>query len=144
MEAQIKIGQPFSVKTGLHYSWLLIALVLAFLIAGNFGAVVPNWERGLIWGTAIFTSAFFFASIATYKLITRLRDKRDGDVITQNYTVMKGSTNLQTVAPNSLAPTNGHYFMIAETSEVIKTRTMNEVGSKNQHIAGRSQGKGKR
>ena len=30
MEAQIKLGRIFGVEIGLHYSWLIIAVLIAF------------------------------------------------------------------------------------------------------------------
>ena len=45
MEAQIKLGRIFGVEIGLHYSWLIIALLIAFSLAGHFGAAHPDWGR---------------------------------------------------------------------------------------------------
>ena len=47
MEAQIKLGRIFGVEIGLHYSWLIIALLIAFSLAGHFGAALfPDRRAG--------------------------------------------------------------------------------------------------
>ena len=68
MEAQIKLGRIFGIEIGLHYSWLIIALLIAFSLAGHFGAAHPNWGRGVIWGTAVITALLFFAAIVAHEL----------------------------------------------------------------------------
>jgi Zn-dependent protease len=68
MEAQIKLGRIFGVEIGLHYSWLIIALLIAFSLAGHFGGAHPHWDQGMIWGMAIVTSLLFFAAIVAHEL----------------------------------------------------------------------------
>ncbi len=68
MEAQIKLGRIFGIEIGLHYSWLIIALLIAFSLAGHFGAAHPDWVRGVIWGMAIITAILFFAAIVAHEL----------------------------------------------------------------------------
>lgn len=68
MEAQIKLGRIFGIQIGLHYSWLIIALLIAFSLAGHFGTAHPNWGRGVIWGMAISTALLFFAAIVAHEL----------------------------------------------------------------------------
>lgn len=78
MEAQIKLGRIFGIQIGLHYSWLIIALLIAFSLAGHFGAAHPTWERGVIWGMAISTAALFFAAIVAHELSHALVARRRG------------------------------------------------------------------
>lgn len=68
MEAQIKLGQMFGVKIGLHYSWLFIALLIVFSLSGHFGEAHPNWGQGVIWAMAISTALLFFAAIVAHEL----------------------------------------------------------------------------
>ncbi|MBK6797375.1 MAG: site-2 protease family protein [Acidobacteria bacterium] len=68
MEAQIKLAQIFGIKIGLHYSWLFIALLIAFSLAGHFGEVHPSWSPVVIWGMAIITALLFFAAIVAHEL----------------------------------------------------------------------------
>jgi Zn-dependent protease len=78
MEAQIKLGRIFGIEIGLHYSWLIIALLIAFSLAGHFGTAYPSWDRGLIWGMAIITALLFFAAIVAHELSHALVARRRG------------------------------------------------------------------
>ncbi len=78
MDAQIKLGRIFGIKIGLHYSWLIIALLIAFSLAGHFGTAHPNWSRGVIWGMAIITALLFFAAIVAHELSHALVARRRG------------------------------------------------------------------
>ncbi len=78
MEAQIKLGRIFGIKIGLHYSWLLIALLIVFSLSGHFGTAHPNWGRGVIWGMAISTALLFFAAIVAHELSHALVARRRG------------------------------------------------------------------
>ncbi|MEP7337834.1 MAG: site-2 protease family protein [Acidobacteriota bacterium] len=68
MQAQIKLGRIFGIEIGLHYSWLIIALMIALSLTGQFGAAHPDWSRGVIWGMAIVTAVLFFAAIVAHEL----------------------------------------------------------------------------
>ena len=68
MEAQIKLGRIFGVQVGLHYSWLIIALLVTLSLVGQFYAVNPRWGQGVIWTTAIVTSLLFFTSLLLHEL----------------------------------------------------------------------------
>jgi Zn-dependent protease/predicted transcriptional regulator len=68
MEAQIKLGRIFGVEVGLHYSWLIIALLVTLSLAGHFGAHNPDWGPGVIWGAAVVTGLLFFAAILAHEL----------------------------------------------------------------------------
>lgn len=78
MEAQIKLGRIFGIEIGLHYSWLIIAVLIAFSLAGHFGEAHPNWGRGVIWGMAIATALLFFAAIVAHELSHALVAKQRG------------------------------------------------------------------
>ena len=68
MEAQIKLGRVFGIEIGLHYSWLLIALLVAFSLGTHFQMVNPEWGTGIVWTTAIVTALLFFAAIVLHEL----------------------------------------------------------------------------
>jgi hypothetical protein len=63
MEAQIKLGRIFGVQVGLHYSWLIIALLVTLSLVGQFHAVNPKWGPAVIWTTAIITSKLVFTTL---------------------------------------------------------------------------------
>jgi Zn-dependent protease len=77
MEAQIKLGKLLGVKIGLHYSWILIALLITFSLASHFQSANSDWSSGLVWATAVVTGLLFFASIVVHELshamVARLR-----------------------------------------------------------------------
>ena len=68
MEANIKLGRIFGINVGLHYSWLIIALLVTLSLTGQFRATNPQWGAGVIWATAIATALLFFASIVAHEL----------------------------------------------------------------------------
>ena len=68
MEAQIKLFRIFGIQIGLHYSWLLIALLVVLSLAGQFGATNPQWGANVIWAMAILTALLFFAAIVVHEL----------------------------------------------------------------------------
>lgn len=68
MEAQIKLGRIFGIQIGLHYSWLIIALLVAFSLGGHFQMMNPEWGRGVVWATAIVTALLFFVAILLHEL----------------------------------------------------------------------------
>jgi Zn-dependent protease len=68
MKAQIKLGRVFGVEIGLHYSWLIIALLLTFSIAEQFKLHNPDWAVSLRWFLAVATAILFFAAIVIHEL----------------------------------------------------------------------------
>ncbi|HEY3025555.1 MAG TPA: site-2 protease family protein [Pyrinomonadaceae bacterium] len=68
MEAQIKLGRIFGVRVGLHYSWLIIALLVTLSLVGQFSTVNPKWGPTVIWTTAIITSLLFFTTLLLHEL----------------------------------------------------------------------------
>src|SRR5437762_8326735 len=68
MKAQIKLFKIFGIQIGLHYSWLLIAVLVVFSLAGQFAFTNPQWGSTVIWGVAILTALLFFAAIVVHEL----------------------------------------------------------------------------
>lgn len=68
MQAQIKLFRVFGIQIGLHYSWLLIAVLVVLSLAGQFGVTNPQWGPTMIWGLAILTALLFFAAIVVHEL----------------------------------------------------------------------------
>ena len=67
MQAQIRLGRIFGIEIGLHYSWLIIAVLIATSLAGHFSEVHPNWEVTVIWAMAIVTALLFFVAIILHE-----------------------------------------------------------------------------
>jgi len=68
MKATIKLFKIFGIQIGLHYSWLLIAVLVVLSLAGQFTATNPQWGANVIWGVSILTALLFFATIVIHEL----------------------------------------------------------------------------
>jgi Zn-dependent protease/predicted transcriptional regulator len=68
MRSQIRLGRVFGIQIGLHYSWFLIALLIAFSLNAQFHLANPGWSTGLVLGLAIATAVLFFVSLLLHEL----------------------------------------------------------------------------
>ena len=68
MKAHIKLGRIFGVAIGLHYSWIIIALLVTLSIRSQFATTNPDWDPVITWTTAIVTGLLFFVSILLHEL----------------------------------------------------------------------------
>ncbi|HKV78707.1 MAG TPA: site-2 protease family protein [Candidatus Sulfotelmatobacter sp.] len=78
MKSQIKLGTIFGVELGLHYSWLVIALLITFSLVAQFHSANRNWSAALVWATAIITGVLFFACLFAHELSHALVAKARG------------------------------------------------------------------
>lgn len=53
MNAQVKLGRIAGISIGLHYSWLLIALLIALSLGKHFRSVAPEWNSTVVWTAAV-------------------------------------------------------------------------------------------
>ena len=68
MQAQVKLGRVFGIRIGLHYSWIIIAILIVFSLSEQFAQVHRDWSRGVVWATAILTAILFFVCILLHEL----------------------------------------------------------------------------
>lgn len=68
MRAHIKLGRIFGIAVGLHYSWIIIALLVTLSLRSQFAAVHPDWSDAATWTTSIVTGLLFFVSILLHEL----------------------------------------------------------------------------
>lgn len=68
MKAHIKLGRIFGVAIGLHYSWIIIALLVTLSLRSQFAVDHPNWQTSTTWLVAIITGLLFFVSILLHEL----------------------------------------------------------------------------
>ena len=68
MKSQIKLGQVFGIKIGLHSSWFLIAVLIVFSLSGDFHRTHPQWSSNLVLALAILTTMLFFVSLLLHEL----------------------------------------------------------------------------
>ena len=68
MRSQIKLGRIFGIEIGLHYSWFIIALLIAFSLAQQFRHDNPAWTPLVVWSAALLTAILFFAGLLAHEL----------------------------------------------------------------------------
>jgi Zn-dependent protease/predicted transcriptional regulator len=77
VKSQIKLGRVFGIELGLHFSWIIIAVLITFSLADQFNHTNPNWSALIVWSSAVFTGVLFFASLFAHELshafVARLR-----------------------------------------------------------------------
>jgi Zn-dependent protease/predicted transcriptional regulator len=78
VQAQIKLGRIAGVSIGLHYSWFIIALLIALSLAEHFHMVNPHWSGRMLWSAAILTSVLFFLALLLHELAHSLLAKARG------------------------------------------------------------------
>lgn len=78
MRSQIKLGRLWGIEIGLHYSWLIIAFLIAFSLSAHFHSVRPDWNQGVTWIAAIVTSICFFVCLLLHELAHSIVAKSRG------------------------------------------------------------------
>jgi Zn-dependent protease/CBS domain-containing protein len=78
MKAQVKVGRIAGISIGLHYSWFIIALLIALSLAQHFRAVAPQWSGIEVWMAAVITGLLFFAALLLHELAHSLLAKARG------------------------------------------------------------------
>ncbi|HVO59743.1 MAG TPA: site-2 protease family protein [Terriglobales bacterium] len=78
MKAQIKLGRIAGIEIGLHYSWFIIAILIALSLKDQFRTVNPDWSPALMWVIALVTAVLFFAALLLHELAHSLVAKSRG------------------------------------------------------------------
>jgi len=78
MQAQIPLGRIKGISIGLHYSWFIIAFLIAFSLIGEFRQAMPNLDPAGIWTAAIITAVLFFVCLLLHELAHSLVAKSKG------------------------------------------------------------------
>jgi Zn-dependent protease/CBS domain-containing protein len=68
MKSNIKLGRVAGIEIGLHYSWFIIAALIAFSLGKRFHQVNPSWSTGQIWIAALLTAVLFFVTLLMHEL----------------------------------------------------------------------------
>ncbi len=68
MKSSIKLGKVAGIEVGLHYSWFIIAALIAFSLGERFHQTNPSWGTSRIWITALVTAALFFVTLLLHEL----------------------------------------------------------------------------
>lgn len=78
MKSQVKLGRIAGISIGLHYSWFLIAILIALSLAQHFRSVAPAWSSTIVWTAAVVTGLLFFATLLLHELAHSLLAKSRG------------------------------------------------------------------
>src|SRR6185369_10475305 len=68
MKSQIKLGKIFGIEIGLHYSWIIIAVLISLSLSRHFAETHPDWGSTTIWTISIATAILFFVTILLHEL----------------------------------------------------------------------------
>lgn len=68
MKTHIKLGKILGIEIGIHYSWLIIAVLITLSLGGYFGQSHPEWGNGVIWAMAVGSAMMFFAAIVIHEM----------------------------------------------------------------------------
>jgi Zn-dependent protease/predicted transcriptional regulator len=78
MKGQIRLGRIYGIEIGLHYSWIIIAVLITLSLGQYFSRLHADWSGSTIWGISILTAILFFGSIIIHELshaaVARARD----------------------------------------------------------------------
>ena len=78
MRAQIKLVRLFGVELGLHYSWIIIAVLIVFSLGDHFHISHPKWSSGAVWGISVVAGLLFFVFLFAHELSHALVAKARG------------------------------------------------------------------
>jgi Zn-dependent protease/predicted transcriptional regulator len=78
VQAQIKLGRIAGISIGLHYSWFIIAVLIALSLADHFHVSNPHWTDVMVWSAAIITGVMFFVALLLHELAHSLLAKTRG------------------------------------------------------------------
>ena len=78
MQAQVKLGRVAGISIGLHYSWFIIALLIALSLAAHFHMANPRWSDVTVWSAAVITGVMFFVALLLHELAHSLLAKARG------------------------------------------------------------------
>jgi Zn-dependent protease/predicted transcriptional regulator len=68
LKADIRLGRIKGVQIGLHFSWFIIAFLIALSLAAHFRQTNPDWSATTIWILSIATGLLFFCAILVHEL----------------------------------------------------------------------------
>ncbi len=78
MEPTFRLGRVAGIQIGLHYTWLLIAVLITGSFFGYLSQTHPAWPARTTWSAAIVVSLLFFVSIVLHEMAHALVAKAHG------------------------------------------------------------------
>lgn len=102
MKSQIKLGRIGGIEIGLHYSWFIIAFLIALSLADHFHAVRREWGTSTVWTAAVITAVLFFVTLLLHELAHSLVAKSRGlKVRAITLFALGGVSQIESEAPNA-------------------------------------------
>ena len=102
MRSHIKLGRVFGIEVGLHYSWFLIASLIAYSLGSYFHHVRPEWSEAAVWSAAVVTSVLFFVCLLLHELAHSMVAKNRGlRVRAITLFALGGVSQIESEAPNA-------------------------------------------
>lgn len=68
MHPTVRLGRIAGIEIGVHYTWLLIAVLITGSFVGYLSDTHPLWPVRTIWSAAIVISALFFVSVLLHEM----------------------------------------------------------------------------
>jgi len=69
MTSSLKLGRIAGIEIGIHYTWILAFILIAWSLAeGFFPEAYPDWSRGTYWLIGIAASLLLFISVLLHEL----------------------------------------------------------------------------
>jgi Zn-dependent protease/predicted transcriptional regulator len=68
LKSHIRLGRIAGVELGLHYSWIVIAVLITLSLVTRFRYTNPDWSTATVWVSAVITGLLFFVGLFTHEL----------------------------------------------------------------------------
>jgi Zn-dependent protease/CBS domain-containing protein len=102
VQAQVKLGRIAGISIGLHYSWFIIALLIALSLAAHFHMANPRWSDVTVWSAAIITGVMFFAALLLHELAHSILAKARGLKVREiTLFALGGISQIESEAPDA-------------------------------------------
>ena len=104
MQPLIRVGRIAGIEIGIHYTWLLIAVLITGSFIGYLSDTHRLWPARTIWSAAIVISALFFLSVMLHEMAHALVARAYGiHVRTITLFALGGVTRIEKQAANPAA-----------------------------------------
>jgi Zn-dependent protease/predicted transcriptional regulator len=102
LRSQIKLGRIGGIAIGLHYSWFIIAFLIAFSLAAHFHSVRPGWDQTITWTAAVITAVLFFVTLLLHELAHSILAKSRGLKVREiTLFALGGVSQIESEAPDA-------------------------------------------
>jgi Zn-dependent protease/CBS domain-containing protein len=78
VKQHIRLGSVFGISLGIHFSWIIIAVLVTVFLTIHFSRSNPDWSMLTVWVSAMITGILFFAGIYLHELSHALVAKARG------------------------------------------------------------------